>query len=111
MSRHMIAAATVVLSVTLLVAADEDDPVFQRKPLSAWLQLLRGGRDEPGRLTAPHVLGSPGSLPTVWAGPVNNRRAALLAIELIGPIKSKNVLPATAAALRDDSSDRIREAA
>lgn len=111
MGRTLIAATLAILGLVAPAHSDEDDPVFQRKPLSAWLELLRGGKDRPGRLAAPHVLGSPGGLGIVWAGPLNNRRAALLAIELIGPSKSKNVMPAVTAALRDDPAERIREAA
>lgn len=109
--RWMTFAVCVGLMAPLVRGADDDDPIFQMRPLSEWIELLRGGKDQPGRLVAPHVIGSPGGMGIIWAGPVNNRRAALLVLELIGPIRSVKVLPATSAALRDDPSELIRQAA
>lgn len=109
--RWMALAVTVGLMAPMVRCADDDDPIFQKRPLSEWIELLRGGKDQPGRLVAPHVIGSPGGMGIIWAGPVNNRRAALLVLELIGPIRSVKVLPAASAALRDDPSELIRQAA
>jgi HEAT repeat protein len=69
------------------LARAEDDPKFRNRHLSEWLQMLR---EDPA---------------------VDHRRAALLATELIGPGKSPAVVPAIIAALRDDSDEKVREAA
>jgi HEAT repeat protein len=66
---------------------DEDDPKLRNRRLSEWLQMLREDTS------------------------VEHRRAALLATELIGPNKSARVVPAIIVVLRDDSDERLREAA
>jgi HEAT repeat protein len=66
---------------------EDDEPKLRGRRLSEWLQMLREDS------VAEH------------------RRAALLATELIGPTKSPRVVPAVIAALRDDSDERLREAA
>ncbi len=81
-----------LLTLVLLVAprparADQDDPKLQGRPLSEWVEMLRGDRS------------------------ADRRRAALLAVERIGPAKSPRVVPAVIAALRDDADERLREAA
>jgi HEAT repeat protein len=81
-----------LLALVLVLApgparAREDDPKLRNRPLSEWLQMLR---EDPS---------------------ADHRRAALLAVELIGPSKSPRVVPGIIAALRDDGDERIREAA
>ncbi|MGH7168656.1 MAG: HEAT repeat domain-containing protein [Gemmataceae bacterium] len=67
--------------------ADEDDPVFRNKKLSEWIELLQNGKT------------------------VGQRRAGLIAVQLIGPRKSRKVAPALIAALRENSEDSIRSGA
>lgn len=100
-----------LLTSCAFLRADDDEPVFQKKRLSEWLHLLRGGEGRAARLTVPLAAGAASSHPSLWQGEVNPRRAAILALEIIGPLKSKLIIQATAGALRDDPSDRIREAA
>jgi HEAT repeat protein len=76
-----------VLAFPRAARAQDDEPSLLGKKLSEWLTILKDDRD------------------------VNRRRGALKAVELIGPRKSKKVVPAVNAALRDDPDDRIREAA
>src|SRR5271165_5714262 len=75
------------LTSSRTAAAAEDEPMLRHRTLSEWLGMLR---EDP----APE-----------------KRRAALLAVELIGPGKSPKVVPAVIAALRDDSDEKLREAA
>ena len=65
----------------------DDEPVFRNRKLSEWLKVLKEDAS------------------------YDRRRAALLAAELVGPNKSTKVLPALTAALRDDTEERLREAA
>lgn len=67
--------------------ASEDEPKFRNRPLSEWLQMLR---EDPS---------------------TDRRRAALLAVQSIGPAKSPRVIPAVISSLRDDADDKLREAA
>jgi HEAT repeat protein len=78
------------LAVLLLPAparSKDDEPKLRGRPLSEWLQMLH---DDPT---------------------VEHRRAALVAVELIGVSKSPRVVPAVVGVLRDDSDERLREAA
>jgi HEAT repeat protein len=68
-------------------AEDDEDPQLRGRRLSEWLQMLR---EDPS---------------------AEHRRAALLATEMIGPAKSSRVVPGVVATLRDDSDERLREAA
>jgi HEAT repeat protein len=93
------------------VRADDDDPVFQRRKLSEWVELLRGDRDLKSRQTALLALGASGSTPRTWEPLTRLRNAGLIAVELIGPEKGRQVIPALALALREDPDERIREGA
>lgn len=87
MSRLRLFLALALCTIAGTLRADEDDPKLRNRPLSEWLEMLRAD-------PAPE-----------------RRRAALLAVELIGTAKSPKVLPAILAALRDDADDKVREAA
>jgi HEAT repeat protein len=93
------------------VRADDDDPIFQRRKLSEWVELLRGDKDLHARQTALLALGASGSVPRVWEPLTRLRNAGLIAVELIGPVKGRQVIPALALALREDPDERIREGA
>lgn len=76
-----------LLAVNAPARAEEDDPAYRGKKLSEWLDLLQNGKS------------------------VNERRAGLLAIRLIGPRKSRKVVPALIGALRENSEEKIRSGA
>src|SRR5262245_55620279 len=92
----------VALAATLPAWAEDDEPMFQGKALSAWVQMLNGGPEQPAQALAPHAAGTSVAIPALWRGPLNHRRAGLLAIELIGPVRSRQAIPTIAIALRDD---------
>jgi HEAT repeat protein len=88
MPRRSAAAALLLLALAAGARGqDDDDPMLRNRKLSEWAAMLREDK-------------SP-----------ERRRAALLAVELIGPQRSPRVLPAILSALRDDPDERIREAA
>jgi HEAT repeat protein len=82
-----------LLSGAALARGQDDDPSLRGKKLSEWLQMLK--EDNTRREDQA----------------VNRRRAGLLAVELIGTRRSRKVLPAIVTALREDSDERVREAA
>jgi HEAT repeat protein len=85
LTRSLIALLVLTLFVLVSPArAEDDDPSFRGKKLSEWLEKLHNGKT------------------------VDDRRAGLLAIELIGPRKSRKVVSGLLAALRDNSEVRIR---
>ena len=67
--------------------ADEDDPALRGKKLSEWIELLQNGKT------------------------VGQRRLGLIAVQVIGPRKSRKVTPALIAALRENSEETIRSGA
>jgi HEAT repeat protein len=83
----VVCLSLLTLLVPSFARSEEDDPKIRNRPLSEWLRMLR---EDPS---------------------FDRRRAALIAVELIGPAKSPRVVPAIISALRDDKDDRIREAA
>ena len=88
MSRHLGMLALGFLVLTAGAARAEDEPTFRDRPLSAWIALLN---------TDPEV---------------RRRQGALIALERIGPLKSKKVLPAATAALTAaDQDEVVRQAA
>lgn len=81
-----------VLLLTLLalsssLRAEDDDPVYRGKKLSEWVDRLQKGKN------------------------VDDRRVGLLVIEAIGPRKSRKVVAALLAAVRENSEDKIRAGA
>ncbi len=81
--------AVLVLALLALVSplrAEDDDPSLRGKKLSEWIDLLQNGKN------------------------VDERRAGLLAVKLIGPRKSRKVVPALIAAVRENSEVKIRAA-
>ena len=70
----------------------------------------RGAGSQPAP-PGPASPGAPADHSLVWRQATEKRRIALLAIELVGPAKSKNILPAMVSALRNDSEAVIRAAA
>jgi HEAT repeat protein len=85
MSRTLACAALPLLCLCApLVRAEEDEPVAFNKKLSEWLTMLRSD-PEP-----------------------RHRQAALLALEKIGPKRSRQVVPAVVTALRDDKDVEVR---
>jgi len=67
--------------------AEEDDPTLRDKKLSEWIELLQNGKT------------------------VEARKAGLLAVQLIGPRKSRKVTQALLAAVRENTEDGIRAGA
>jgi HEAT repeat protein len=108
-------ALLTLLSVARGVRADDDDPELRGRKLSEWIEILRGNDAGPPQPAALLVLGSSGSAASeraIWqASRLQRQRTGLLALELIGPGKSRQVFPAIIAALRDDPEERLREAA
>src|SRR5437899_2194632 len=101
-----------VLSVPSPAAAQDDEPKFRDKTLSEWLVMLEGTREAGQRRLALHALGAGADHTLVWRQLTNNRRAALLVVEVAyGPAKSKKVLPALITALRNDPEESIRAGA
>jgi HEAT repeat protein len=104
-----------LLSISGGVRADDDDPEFRGRKLSEWVELLRGDQAGPPQPVSLLALGSSGSAASersIWqAGRLQQQRIGLLAVELIGPGKSRQVFPAIIAALRNDPEEKVREAA
>jgi HEAT repeat protein len=70
-----------------LLRAEEDDPELRGKKLSQWIEQLQNGKT------------------------VETRRAGLLAIQLIGPRKSRKVTQSLMAAARENTEESIRAGA
>jgi HEAT repeat protein len=66
---------------------EDEDPALRGKKLSEWIDLLQNGKT------------------------LGERRAGLLAVQLIGPRKSRKVTSALIAALRENSEESIRAGA
>jgi HEAT repeat protein len=79
--------AVLLLSLSANARPPDDDPAIQTKKLSEWLQMLQSDPNP------------------------NNRFAAVIAAELAGIKRSRKVVPALVAALRDDADERVRERA
>jgi HEAT repeat protein len=93
-------------------ARADDEPEVRGRKASEWLEMLRGEQAEKNRHVALLGLGVAASVPAVWQpGMVQQRRAALIALELIGPVKSRQVYPALLTTLKDDPEEKIREGA
>src|SRR5579872_6018514 len=74
--RLLLPALLLVLLVAAWAARAEEEPVFRGKKVSEWVVQLKEGKT------------------------VNRRRVALLALEYIGPKRSRKVFPAMVGALR-----------
>ncbi len=81
-----LAIFTLVTSPPQVCWAEDEEAVVYKKPLSEWLGTLKSDKVE------------------------KNRRAALIAVGEVG-LRSRKVVPAVAAALRQDESTTVREAA
>lgn len=86
-TRAALALLFALLAFAAAGRAEEDEPAFRGKKLTDWLTMLRQDKE------------------------VKRRRAALFAVEQIGPAKSRQVLPAVVTALREDPAEQVREAA
>ena len=85
-------ALSTLLTVGGGVRADGDEPELRGRKLSEWLEMLRGQQAEKDRHVALLALGVAASGPSFWQPYLHHqRRAGLLAVELIGPGKSKLV--------------------
>jgi HEAT repeat protein len=82
----LVPIAALLVGVAPLRAEDED-PVQRGKKLSEWIDLLQNGKT------------------------IGQRKAGLLAVQLIGPRKSRKVTPALIAALRENTEETIRSGA
>ena len=88
LTRSFLAVPVVLLmALTPLVRAEDDDPSYRGKKLTEWVELMQNGKN------------------------YDQRRAGLLALRLIGPRKSRKVTSALIAALRENSDEKIRAAA
>ena len=76
-----------VFAQVSLVRAEDDDPPLRGKKLSEWINLMQNGKN------------------------VDERRVGLLAVKLIGPRKSRKVVPALIGAVRENSEAKIRAGA
>ena len=114
MPRPLTALAVLFLALlpARLRAAPDDEPKYSNKTLSEWLMILEGSHEMGQRRLALHGLGAAGDHSLVWRQMTNTRRAALLILEVvIGPAKSKKVLPAFVGALQNDPEESIRTSA
>ena len=93
-----------------LARAQDDDPPLRGIRLSEWLERLKGDRQANLRPVFILAVGGAGhrAIDDVL---YRSRRGGLLAVELIGPFKSRKVFPALLAALQEDPDPRIREGA
>jgi HEAT repeat protein len=90
----------------------DDDPELRGRKLSEWIELMRGESAEKNRLAGLTALGVIGADHSIWeSNRLHQQRTGLLAVELIGPGKSRQVFPAVIAVLRDDPEEKIREGA
>ena len=86
--RSLMPVPFLALAVFLSSArAEDDDPALRGRKLSAWIDLLHNGKN------------------------VETRLAGLKAVQIIGPRKSRKVVPAVLAAVRENSEEKIRAAA
>src|SRR6516164_9790907 len=79
----------IVLGTTLFLGeaplrAEDDDPTLRGKKLTEWIEQLQSGKT------------------------LEARKAGLLALQIIGPRKSRKVTQAIIAALRENTEDSIR---
>lgn len=108
------AFALLVAVVSLLGAglacAGEDDPTLRGVKLSEWLERLKGDKEANLRPVFLLAVGSPGHR-AIEDILYRSRRGGLLAVELIGPKRSRKVFPAILSSLREDADPRLREGA
>jgi HEAT repeat protein len=101
-----------VASTPLLAAPGDNDTIVRGKTVAEWFAILEGNREAGQHRLALHALGAGADHPLVWRQMTKVRQGALLILEIeVGPAKSKKVLPAVVAALRNDSDPVIRAAA
>jgi HEAT repeat protein len=109
--RFTLALATLI-AVAGVVRADDGEPELRGRKISEWIEMLRGHAGESGRRAALFALGAAAAEPGIWRPMlIQQRRAGLLAVEIIGPGKSRLVFPAVLTALHDDPDDKVRESA
>ncbi|HZV06452.1 MAG TPA: HEAT repeat domain-containing protein [Gemmataceae bacterium] len=81
---RIMALAFALLLCAVSIRAEEDEPQFRGKKLSEWIEQLQNGKT------------------------LRDRKAGLLALQLIGPRKSRKVTQALIAAVRENTEDTIR---
>ncbi len=109
--RFTLALATLT-AVAGIVRADDGEPELRGRKISEWIEMLRGHAGESGRRTALFAVGAAAAEPGIWQPMlIQQRRAGLLAVEIIGPGKSRLVFPAVLTALHGDPDDKMRESA
>src|SRR5579875_1870547 len=67
-----------------LLRAEDEEPTFRGKKLSEWIEQLQNGKE------------------------LRDRQAGLIAVQLIGPRKSRKVTQALIAAVRENTEENIR---
>ncbi len=112
MLRLLSALVFLVLAIqpaALSAAPGDEEPKYDNKTVSEWVAMLDGSREIGQRRLALHALGAAADHSLVWRQTTKNRRGALLVLYgILGPAKSKKVLPALVAALQKDPEDIVR---
>jgi HEAT repeat protein len=83
----LVLPAVLLFTLPAAARAPDDDPVIQTKKLSEWLEILRSDADPRRRL------------------------AAVIVADFAGVKRSRKVVPALVAAVRDDADEQVRERA
>jgi HEAT repeat protein len=112
MARALIVLTVLFLAVFSVPArAADDDPKVGDRTLSQWLEMLEGTREVNQRRLGLQALGAAADHSLIWREMTNRRSTALVVVDFVGPAKNKLVLPAMAAALRNDPEPVVRAAA
>src|SRR5262249_761927 len=91
--------------------AQDLDPKFQDKSLSEWLDILNDGKLLGQKQAALSVLGVGPSHPLVWRDMAKQRKAALIIVEAIGPVKHRKGIPGLITTLNSDPEEGFRAGA
>jgi HEAT repeat protein len=88
MARAVVLSALLVALLTPAgLRGQDDDPVLQQRKLSEWLRMLQADPQ------------------------ADHRRAALIAVQILGPRHARKALPGVATALRGDADEKVRAGA